>query len=96
MLMALIDGIQNKIDPGKPLDRDIYHMSRAELDKTEKTPESLEQALASLRADHKFLLKGGVFTEDLIDTWINYKMENEVEALRLRPHPHEFFLYYDS
>ena len=96
MLMAVLDGIENEIDPGDPLDRDIYSMSKEELDETEKTPKDLEEALEALRDDHEFLLKGGVFTEDLIDTWINYKMENEVEPLRLRPHPHEFYLYYDS
>ncbi len=96
MLMAVLDGIENEIDPGDPLDRDIYSMSKEELDETEKTPKDLEEALDALRDDHEFLLKGGVFTEDLIDTWINYKMENEVEPLRLRPHPHEFYLYYDS
>jgi glutamine synthetase len=96
MLMALLDGIQHKIDPGKPLDRDIYHMTKAELDKTPKTPASLEESLQALQKDHAFLTQGGVFTDDLIETWIDYKMENEVEALRLRPHPHEFFLYYDS
>jgi glutamine synthetase len=96
MLMALIDGIQNKIDPGEPLDRDIYEMTKQELEKTQKTPASLEEALMALEGDHEFLTTGDVFTEDLIRTWIDYKIENEVEELRLRPHPHEFFLYYDS
>ncbi len=96
MLMALLDGIENKIDPGDPLDRDIYEMTKEDLKKTEKTPASLEEALLALEADHKFLTKEDVFTDDLIQTWINYKIENEVEELRLRPHPHEFFLYYDS
>ncbi|MEX0681024.1 MAG: type I glutamate--ammonia ligase [Balneolales bacterium] len=96
MLMALIDGIENEIDPGEPLDRDIYEMTKEELEKTEITPASLEEALMALQNDHAFLTKGGVFTDDLIETWIEYKMENEVEELRLRPHPHEFFLYYDS
>lgn len=96
MLMALLDGIENQIDPGDPLDRDIYEMSAEELNQTNKTPASLEEALGELEADHAFLTKGGVFTDDLIETWIAYKMENEVEPLRLRPHPHEFFLYYDS
>ena len=71
-------------------------MSQEELDQTNKTPESLEEALQDLEADHVYLTKGGVFTDDLIETWIDYKMENEVLELRLRPHPHEFFLYYDS
>ena len=96
MLMALLDGIENQIDPGGPLDRDIYDMSQQELDQTNKTPASLEEALGALTDDHAFLTKGGVFTDDVIETWVNYKMENEVEELRLRPHPHEFHLYYDS
>ena len=96
MLMALLDGIENQIDPGDPLDRDTYEMTPEELELTEKTPESLEQALGELEADHGFLTKGDVFTDDLIQTWIDYKMENEVQELRLRPHPHEFFLYYDN
>ncbi len=96
MLMAVLDGIENQIDPGDPLDRDTYEMTPEELALTEKTPESLEQALGELEADHGFLVKGDVFTDDLIQTWIDYKMENEVRELRLRPHPHEFFLYYDN
>jgi glutamine synthetase len=96
MLMAMIDGIKNKIDPGKPLDRDIYEMTAEELQGTRTTPGSLEESLQALRDDHAFLMEGGVFTEDLIDTWISYKMENEVKPLQLRPHPYEFFLYYDN
>jgi glutamine synthetase len=96
MLMALMDGIENKIDPGEPLDRDIYEMSKAELAATNKTPASLEEALGALRDDHAFLTKGNVFTNDLIETWIDWKEENELEELRLRPHPYEFYLYYDS
>ena len=96
MLMAMIDGVQNKIDPGKPLDRDIYEMTPKELARTRKTPTSLEEALGELQRDHKFLTKGGVFTDDLIETWISYKEENELDPLRLRPHPYEFELYYDS
>jgi glutamine synthetase len=96
MLMAMLDGIQNKTDPGKPLDRDIYEMTPKELEKYRHTPGSLDEALAALEKDHAFLTKGGVFTDDLIQTWIEYKMENEVSPLRQRPHPHEFFLYYDS
>ncbi len=96
MMMAMIDGVQNKIDPGSPLDRDIYEMTAKELAKTRTTPASLEEALGELRRDHAFLTKGGVFTDDLIDTWIDYKTENELEELRLRPHPYEFELYYDS
>jgi glutamine synthetase len=96
MLMAMIDGIKNKIDPGQPLDRDIYEMTEEELEGTPKTPASLEEALAALASDHDFLTSGHVFTDDLIQTWIEYKTENEVEPLRLRPHPYEFHLYYDN
>ncbi len=95
MLMAVIDGIQNKIDPGEPLDKDIYDLSPEELAEVPTTPASLEAALAALREDHEFLLRGDVFTPDVIDTWIWYKTENEVDAMRLRPHPHEFCMYYD-
>lgn len=95
MLMAILDGIENGIDPGDPLDRDIYEMTPEELAQTNKTPGTLDQALGALADDHAFLTKGGVFTDDLIETWIDYKTENEVEELRLRPHPHEFHLYYD-
>ena len=96
MLMAMIDGIRNKIDPGEPLDRDIYEMTAEELEGTQTTPGRLEEALAALQADHDFLLQGDVFTEDLIEAWIEYKIENEVDPLRLRPHPYEFYLYYDN
>ena len=96
MLMAVLDGIENKIDPGDPLDRDIYDMTAEELANYRHTPGSLPDALEALAKDHDFLLKGDVFTEDVIQTWIHYKMENEVDPLRLRPHPHEFHLYYDS
>jgi glutamine synthetase len=96
IMMACLDGIKNKIDPGDPLDQDIYGMSAEELAGTETTPGRLEDALEALAEDHEFLLDGGVFTEDLIETWINYKMDNEVDPLRLRPHPYEFYLYYDN
>ncbi|NGX58633.1 MAG: Glutamine synthetase [Chlamydiae bacterium] len=95
MLMAIIDGIKNKIDPGEPLDVDIYEMTPEELEGYQKTPALLEDALQALKDDHQFLLQGEVFTEDLIETWIDYKMKNEVDELRLRPHPYEFHLYYD-
>ena len=95
MLMAVIDGIQNKIDPGEPLDKDIYDLSPEELKDVPQTPGSLDEALAALREDHEFLLRGDVFTPDVIDTWIWYKTENEVDALRLRPHPYEFCMYAD-
>ena len=94
-LMAGLDGIENKIDPGDPLDKDIYGLSPEELKDVPKMPGSLEEALDCLRKDHKFLLKGDVFTEDVIDTWINLKIDKEVNPVRLRPHPMEFALYFD-
>jgi glutamine synthetase len=96
MLMAGLDGIQRKLDPGKPLDKDIYALTPAELAEVPSMPPSLEASLENLRKDHEYLLKGDVFTEDLIETWIDYKMANEVSAIRLRPHPYEFALYYDG
>ena len=96
LLMAIVDGIQNKIDPGQPLDKDIYTMSAAELAMTPKVPGSLGEALEALEKDHQFLLNGGVFTEDFIETYIEYKRENELNAIALRPHPFEFSLYYDN
>jgi len=95
MVMAAVDGIQNKIDPGEPLDKDIYDLPPQEAAKVAKTPGSLRAALEALEADHDFLLRGDVFTEDVIETWVDYKLENEVTALDLRPHPWEFSLYYD-
>lgn len=95
MLCAGIDGIKNKIDPGEPLDVDIYDLSPEELAKIPSTPGSLLDALKALEADHEFLTAGGVFTEDFITNWIEYKLDNEVNPMRLRPHPYEFALYYD-
>jgi glutamine synthetase len=95
MLMAGLDGVENKIDPGEPLDKDIYELGPEELAKVPSLPGSLEDALDCLEKDHDFLLKGDVFTEDVIDMWISYKRTKEVDALRLRPHPYEFYLYYD-
>ncbi len=95
MLMAALDGIQNKIDPGEPLDKDIYDLPPEELAKVPHTPGSLREALMALEADHEYLLKGDVFTQDVIETWISYKLENEVKPIDLRPHPWEFALYYD-
>ena len=95
MLMAIIDGIQNKIDPGDPLDKDIYNLPPEELAEIPSAPGSLDEALDALKADQEFLLKGDVFTRDVIDMWIDYKIENEVNDVKLRPHPHEFFLYFD-
>ena len=95
ILMAALDGIQNKIDPGEPLDKDIYDLPPEELAKVPTTPGSLREALQALSEDHDYLLKGDVFTPDVVETWISYKMENEVTAVDLRPHPWEFALYYD-
>jgi glutamine synthetase len=95
MLMAVLDGIENKIEPGDPLDKNIYDLPPEELAGIPTAPGSLDEALAALKEDHAFLLKGDVFTPDVIEKWIEYKTENEVNPVRLRPHPHEFFLYYD-
>ena len=95
LLMAGIDGVQNKIDPGKPLEKDIFEMHGAELAKVPQVPGSLEEALKALEKDSDFLLKGGVFTEDLLDTWVAHKIKKEADFVRLRPHPAEFHLYYD-
>ncbi|HBZ53839.1 MAG TPA: glutamine synthetase, partial [Syntrophobacteraceae bacterium] len=86
---------QNKIDPGDPLDKNIYDLPPEELAKVPSAPGSLEEALNCLKADHEFLMKGGVFTQDVLDMWAEYKTANEIDPVRLRPHPHEFFLYYD-
>jgi glutamine synthetase len=95
MLCAGIDGIKNKIHPGEPLDRNIYELSPEELAKIPSTPGSLELALEALENDHAFLTETGVFSEDFIQNWIDYKLANEVKQMQLRPHPYEFFLYYD-
>ena len=95
MLMAGLDGILNKIDPGDPLDKDIYDLSPEEMKSIPSMPASLEEALGCMEDDHDFLLKGDVFTEELIETFINYKRKSEADAVRLRPHPYEFALYYD-
>ncbi|NIM01449.1 MAG: type I glutamate--ammonia ligase [Acidobacteria bacterium] len=96
IMMACLDGIKNKIDPGQPLDQDIYEMTAEELAEYRHTPGRLDEALEALDRDHEFLTAGGVFTADLIETWIQYKTDNEVDPLRLRPHPYEFYLYYDN
>ncbi len=95
LLMAGLDGIEKKINPGDPLDKDIYALGPEELAEIPSVPGSLEDALNALKEDHEFLLKGDVFTEDVIETWIDYKMENEVNPIKLRPVPYEFMLYYD-
>ncbi|MGQ9633304.1 MAG: type I glutamate--ammonia ligase [Bryobacteraceae bacterium] len=95
MVMAGLDGVLNKIDPGEPLDKDIYDLSPEEMSHVPSMPASLDEALDCLEDDHEFLLKGDVFTEELLESYINYKRKNEAEAVRLRPHPYEFQLYYD-
>lgn len=95
ILMAAIDGIQNQIDPGEPVDRDLYDLEPEEYEYLNSTPQDLEHALDALERDHKFLMQGDVFTEDVIYYWIKYKRENEVNALKLRPHPYEFCMYFD-
>jgi glutamine synthetase len=95
MLMAGLDGILNKIDAGDPLDKDIYDLSPEEMKGVPSMPASLDEALSCLEEDHGFLLKGDVFTEELLETYISYKRKSESEAVRLRPHPYEFALYYD-
>jgi len=95
IMMAAIDGIQNKIHPGQPLDKDIYDLPPEELAKVPNTPGSLDESLQALEDDHEFLLKGEVFTSDVIETWIDYKRKKEADQVRLRPHPHEFYLYFD-
>jgi glutamine synthetase len=95
MLMAGLDGIQNRIDPGQPLDKDIYDLSPEELKDVPSLPGSLDDSLKALENDHDFLLKGDVFTPQIIDRWISYKREREIQTLRLRPHPLEFSMYYD-
>jgi glutamine synthetase len=95
MLMAGLDGIKNKIEPPDPIDADLFDLEPHELAKIKSVPPSLDGALKALEEDQDYLKQGGVFTQDLIDTWIAYKRENEVDAVRLRPHPYEFVLYYD-
>ncbi len=95
ILCAGIDGIQNKIEPPAPVDKDLYDLPPAELARVPQVPASLEESLDALEQDHDFLLQGGVFTPDVIETWLNYKRTKEVDEMRLRPHPWEFYLYYD-
>ncbi len=95
ILMAAIDGIQNKTHPGEPLDKDIYDLPPEEAKGVVKTPASLAESIHALENDHEFLLRGDVFTADVIKTWVEFKKEHEIEPLRLRPHPYEFCLYYD-
>jgi glutamine synthetase len=96
MLMAGLDGVVNKIDPGEPTDTNLYALTPEEAAKVKQVPGSLEEVLDALEMDHEFLLKGDVFTKDLIETWLDYKRVNEVDQMRLRPHPYEFYLYFDA
>jgi glutamine synthetase len=95
LLMAGLDGIRNELDPGDPVDKNIYDLATEEAANIKTVPGSLDAAMAALEADHDFLLEGGVFTEDLVDVWIQYKKEREIDAIRLRPHPYEYHLYFD-
>ncbi|MCZ6872225.1 MAG: type I glutamate--ammonia ligase [bacterium] len=95
MMMAGLDGIENRIDPGEPLDKDIYELSPAELSKVPSVPASLEGALDALENDHDFLTKSDVFTQDVLEMWTDYKRSSEIDPVRLRPHPYEFKLYFD-
>jgi glutamine synthetase len=95
MLMAGVDGIRNKIEPPEPVDKDLYELPPEEHANIATVPSSLDQALDALETDHDYLLEGGVFTDDLVETWIDWKRTNEIDPIRLRPHPHEFELYFD-
>ena len=95
MLMAGIDGIKNKIEPPEPVDKDLYELPPDEASAIPQVPGSLDAVLDNLEVDHAFLTEGGVFTDDLIETWIDYKRNEEILPVQLRPHPHEFELYYD-
>jgi glutamine synthetase len=96
MLMAGLDGIAKKMNPGDPLDVDLYELSAEELSKLNQVPGSLAASLDALERDHDFLLQGNVFTRDLLEMWIEHKRKNEIDPVRLRPHPYEFFLSFDA
>ena len=95
MLMAGLDGIINKIDPGEPLDKDLFELGEEELKTIPTVPGSLYTALNALEKDNGYLLRGGVFTQDVIDIWLEYKRKKEIDGVRMRPHPYEFYLYFD-
>jgi len=95
MLLAGLDGVKNKIEPPDPIDKDLYDLPPEEAMNVKQVPGSLEEVLNALESDHEFLLEGGVFTQDVIDTWLEYKRTRELDQVRLRPHPWEFWLYYD-
>jgi glutamine synthetase len=96
MLMAGLDGIRSRIDPGEPLDKNIYDLPPEEARKVRQVPGSLEESLRALEEDHAFLKQGDVFTDDVIETWVAYKRSREIDPIRLRPHPWEFHLYFDA
>ena len=96
MLMAGIDGVINEIEPPDPVEQNLYELPPEEAAKIKQVPGSLEEVLDALEHDYEFLLRGGVFTEDLIETWLDYKRTRELEPMRLRPHPYEFFMYFDT
>jgi glutamine synthetase len=95
MLMAGVDGIRNKIEPPAPVDKDLYELPPDEAASIAQVPGSLGEVLDNLERDHEYLTEGGVFTDDLIEAWTTYKRSTEIDPIRLRPHPHEFELYYD-
>ncbi|MET0993783.1 MAG: type I glutamate--ammonia ligase, partial [Mycobacterium sp.] len=95
MMMAGLDGIKNKIEPDAPVDKDLYELPPDEAASIPQAPTSLSAVIDRLEDDHDYLTEGGVFTPDLIETWISYKRENEIEPVNIRPHPYEFALYYD-
>ncbi|APA99151.1 Glutamate--ammonia ligase [Nocardia seriolae] len=95
MMMAGLDGITNKTEPALPVDKDLYELTPEESAEVAQTPASLEEVITRLEADHEYLTQGGVFTEDLIDTWIDIKRNQEIAPIHLRPHPYEFELYFD-
>ena len=95
MMMAGLDGIKNKIEPHEPVDKDLYELPPEEAKSIPQAPTSLAAVIDRLEEDHEYLTAGGVFTEDLIETWIALKRENEIEPVQIRPHPYEFSLYYD-
>ena len=94
-LRAGLDGIRNRIEPPEPVDKDLYELPPDEHAEIKQVPGSLAEVLDALEADHEFLLEGGVFTKDVIETWVEYKRKNEIDPIRFRPHPHEFEMYFD-
>jgi glutamine synthetase len=95
LMLAGLDGIINKIEPGEPIDKDIYHLSDSEKKAIKQAPESLEISMHNLEKDNEYLKQGGAFTDELISTWIDYKTNKEIKEVQLRPHPYEFHLYYE-